>query len=49
VRVLPEIEVPDRALYAIYAPGNHTLARVRLFLDFVADWFRLHPMDLEVR
>jgi DNA-binding transcriptional LysR family regulator len=48
VRILPKVEVPDRTLYAIYAPGNHTLARVRLFLDFVAEWFRLNPMSLEV-
>jgi len=32
--------VPDRPLYALYAPGGQTLARVQLFLDFVTDWFR---------
>ena len=40
VRVLPDCEVPDRPLYALYAPGGQTLARVQLFLDFVTDWFR---------
>ena len=40
VTVLPECEVPDRPLYALYAPGGQTLARVQLFLDFVTDWFR---------
>jgi DNA-binding transcriptional LysR family regulator len=40
VTVLPECEVPDRPLYALHSPGTQTTARVRLFLDFVADWFR---------
>ncbi len=38
--MLPDCEVPDRPLYALYAPGGQTLARVQLFLDFVTDWFR---------
>lgn len=40
VSVLPQCEAPDRPLYALYAPGGQTLARVRLVLDFVTDWFR---------
>ena len=40
VNVLPGCDVPDRPLYALYAPGGQTLARVQLFLDFVTDWFR---------
>jgi DNA-binding transcriptional LysR family regulator len=40
VAVLPNCEVPDRPLYALHSPGGQTLARVRLFLDFVAGWFR---------
>ena len=40
VHVLPDCEVPDRPLYALYAPGGQTLARVQLFMDFVTDWFR---------
>jgi DNA-binding transcriptional LysR family regulator len=40
VTVLPECEVPDRPLYALHSPGTQTTARVRLFLDFVSDWFR---------
>ena len=40
VSVLPECEVPDRPLYALHSPGTQTTARVRLFLDFVSDWFR---------
>ena len=40
VRVLPECEVPDRPLYALHSPGSQTQARVRVFLDFVTEWFR---------
>lgn len=40
VTVLPECEVPDRPLYALHSPGTQTTARVRLFLDFVSEWFR---------
>jgi DNA-binding transcriptional LysR family regulator len=40
VNVAPDCEVPDRPLYALHSPGTQTTARVRLFLDFVSDWFR---------
>jgi len=40
VRVLPDCEVPDRPLYALHSPGSQTQARVRVFLDFVSEWFR---------
>jgi DNA-binding transcriptional LysR family regulator len=40
VNVVPGIEVPDRPLYALHSPGTQTTTRVKLFLDFVADWFR---------
>jgi DNA-binding transcriptional LysR family regulator len=40
VQVVPSCEVPDRPLYALHSPGGQTLARVRLFLEFVTDWFR---------
>lgn len=40
VDVVPGCQVPDRPLYALHSPGGQTLARVRLFLDFVTDWFR---------
>ena len=40
VRVLPDCEVPDRPLYALHSPGSQTQARVRVFLDFVTEWFR---------
>ena len=40
VSVIAGCEVPDRPLYALHSPGTQTTARVRLFLDFVAEWFR---------
>ena len=43
--MVPGCEVPDRPLYALHAPGGQTLARVRLFLDFVTDWFRRQAAD----
>lgn len=45
VNVIPDCQVPDRPLYALHSPGSQTPARVRLFLDFVTDWFRrqAHP------
>ncbi len=48
VNVLPDCEVPDRPLYALYAPGGQTLARVQLFLDFVTDWFRRQARSQKV-
>jgi DNA-binding transcriptional LysR family regulator len=40
VNVVPGVEVPDRPLYALHSPGTQTTTRVKLFLDFVAEWFR---------
>jgi hypothetical protein len=40
VNVIPDVDVPDRPLYALHSPGTQTTARVRLFLDFVSEWFR---------
>jgi DNA-binding transcriptional LysR family regulator len=48
VDVLPDCEVPDRPLYALYAPGGQTLTRVQLFLDFVSDWFRRQARSQKV-
>jgi DNA-binding transcriptional LysR family regulator len=40
IDVIPGLEIPDRPLYALHSPGSQTTTRVRLFLDFVSDWFR---------
>jgi DNA-binding transcriptional LysR family regulator len=49
VTVLPDCEVPDRPLYALHSPGTQTTARVRLFLDFVSDWFRKQAPTQQTR
>ena len=49
VTVLPDCEVPDRPLYALHSPGTQTTARVRLFLDFVSDWFRKQAAAQQAR
>ena len=45
VDVIADVDVPDRPLYALHSPGTQTTARVRLFLDFVSDWFRKQAPD----
>jgi DNA-binding transcriptional LysR family regulator len=49
VNLIPDCEVPDRPLYALHSPGGQTLARVRLFLEFVTDWFRRHEATQPAR
>lgn len=44
LRVLPGYAVPQRPLYAAYAPSRQLVRKVRIFVDFIADWFRDHPM-----
>lgn len=41
--ILPEYPLPVRPLYAVYAPGRHVVRKVRVFVDFIAEWFREHP------
>lgn len=40
VELLPEHRPPQRALYAVHGPGGQTPRRVRIFLDFMTEWFR---------
>ncbi|CAL9619704.1 HTH-type transcriptional regulator DmlR [Nocardiopsis dassonvillei] len=42
--LLPELPVPDRSLYAIYGPSQHTPRKVRVFLDFMTSWFAENPI-----
>lgn len=39
--LLSELPVPSRALYAVHAPGR-TTERVRIFLTFMVEWFKVH-------
>jgi hypothetical protein len=41
--------VPDRPLYALHSPGSQTQARVRVFLDFVTEWFRKQAPAQQVK
>jgi DNA-binding transcriptional LysR family regulator len=49
VNVLPDCDVPDRPLYALHSPGSQTQARVRIFLDFVTEWFRKQAPAQQVK
>lgn len=40
VEVLPQIHAQSRSLYALHGPGGQTPERVKVFLDFMTDWFR---------
>jgi DNA-binding transcriptional LysR family regulator len=42
--VLSQYAVPERPLYAAYAPSRQLVRKVRVFVDFIADWFKQHPM-----
>jgi DNA-binding transcriptional LysR family regulator len=42
--VLPDYSIPDRPLYAAYAPSRQLVRKVRVFVDFIAEWFKQHPM-----
>jgi DNA-binding transcriptional LysR family regulator len=41
--VLAKYAVPDQPLYAAYAPSRQLVRKVRIFLDFIAAWFKQHP------
>lgn len=40
-RVLPDFELAtDSAIWALYPKNKHVLPKLRVFLDFLGDWFR---------
>lgn len=42
VRVFPDYEMTaDTAIWAVYPGPKHVLPKLRVFLDFVGEWFRL--------
>jgi DNA-binding transcriptional LysR family regulator len=45
VPLLPAFRIPDRPLYAIYAPGGYRVRRIQCFLDFIAQWYQAHPVQ----
>jgi DNA-binding transcriptional LysR family regulator len=38
--VLSRHKVPDRPLYLICPPGTSSIQKIRIFIDFMGDWFR---------
>jgi DNA-binding transcriptional LysR family regulator len=41
--VLREFPIPARPLYAACAPGRQLVRKVKVFVDFIAAWFKQHP------
>lgn len=41
--VLPDFAIPERPLYAAYAPGRQLVRKVKVFVEFIAEWFKQHP------
>jgi DNA-binding transcriptional LysR family regulator len=46
--VLPEYQVPSRPLYVVYPPGLQSVKKFRVFIDYIAEWFRRFPIDAPV-
>ncbi|MBS7541921.1 LysR family transcriptional regulator [Ancylobacter oerskovii] len=42
-RLLPECEAPPHGLFAVYPPGRHLAAKVRVLVDFLVARFRGRP------
>jgi DNA-binding transcriptional LysR family regulator len=47
--VLPDFPIPDRPLYIVYPPGLQSVKKLRVFLDFIAEWFKRFPIDEHLR
>jgi DNA-binding transcriptional LysR family regulator len=45
VEVLRDAPVPDRPLFAVFAPGERAPRKIREFVDFLTHWFVEHPMQ----
>jgi DNA-binding transcriptional LysR family regulator len=45
VEILRDVPVPDRPLYAVFAPGERAPRKIREFVDFLTQWFVEHPMQ----
>jgi DNA-binding transcriptional LysR family regulator len=44
VAVLTDWVMPERPLYASYAPGGPPPRKIRVLTGFLADWFKRHPL-----
>ncbi|WP_245665988.1 LysR family transcriptional regulator [Actinoplanes subtropicus] len=45
VRLLPDIPVPERSLYAVFGPGGRVPRKVQVVLDFLSIWFKKNPIS----
>lgn len=45
VEILRDVPVPDRPLFAVFAPGERAPQKIREFVDFLIHWFVEHPMQ----
>ncbi|MFV0245679.1 MAG: LysR family transcriptional regulator [Qingshengfaniella sp.] len=44
VAILTDHEIEDRPLFAAFSPGKVVPLKVRLFIDFLKDWFKENPV-----
>ncbi len=44
VRLLPQYSSPTGHVHAVYAQNKFVPVKVRVFIDFLVDWFEKHPM-----
>jgi DNA-binding transcriptional LysR family regulator len=44
VRVLPQFELPEATIYAVYPAGRQLSAKVKAFNDFMARYFAANPL-----
>ena len=44
VRVLPQYSSPIGHVHAVYAQNKFVPVKVRVFIDFLVDWFEKHPV-----
>jgi DNA-binding transcriptional LysR family regulator len=42
-QVLRGFAIPERPLYVAFAPGRQRVRKVKLFVDFIAEWFKRYP------
>ena len=44
IELMPELLLPERPLYAVFAPGDAPPKKVRCFVTFLTNWFRAQPL-----
>ena len=44
IELMPQMLLPERPLYAVFAPGDAPPKKVRCFVTFLTNWFRAQPL-----